>query len=302
MTNRQVEIRFREFVGTHFSYKTLKAQFDRIKDTPEIILVANQIETSNRYSVLDEAEPLANAVVIPVNSSNFMVLADILTIITVISSIVTVIQADHHQGHIRYGGYGGYQCTGIVMYSLALSRLLPCEVWNTEILNYIISEGTQYYIQCINKSGESRPRYLGTLNVLGEIHVRGTLFVSQYGMGNEARSTNLNRIRNISLGLKEFYESECDLAVLISAYYSYGIIKSDNMLYFVDSHSKDRSGQSVRNGYGGVRIYMDVNSLAEYIISISANHQAHYELTFISIIEPVDIEGNYFIFSDCHLL
>lgn len=194
---------------------------------------------------------------------------------------------------MRYGGYGGYQCTGIVMYSLALSRILPCEVWNTEIMNHIISEGTQYYIHCINKTGESRPRYLGALGVFGEINVRGTLFVSHYAMGNEQRSTNLGRIRNILRGLTEFYESDFELAVLISAYFSYGIIKSENKLYFVDSHSKNINGDSVPNGFGGVRIYLTVNTLAEYIISISNSLNVQYELTFVSILEPVDIEGKF---------
>lgn len=92
----------------------------------------------------------------------------------------------------------------------------------------------------------------------------------------------------------DFVNSNCRTAILIAAGFSYGIIKNQNKLYFIDSHSKDINGVQVDYGYAGIRIYESGDSLGNYIISIHENINTDYELTYISITDINDTEeGNF---------
>lgn len=207
---------------------------------------------------------------------------------------VRVVQADHHQGHIRYGDYGGRQCTGIVMYALAFSKLIPCASWDTQVLNQILSNGTEFYKYAINRGRNKTLRYLDVSEVIGEIQVMDQLFIAQYGVNDISDSMFQSFISLINEYLQDFVNSNCNM--FIAADYSYGLIKQDNLLYFVDSHSKDDMGMPAENGYGGIRIYQNVNSLANYILSIHAGREVEFELTYISIIDVEDEINNIIIY------
>jgi hypothetical protein len=182
------------------------------------------------------------------------------------------------------------------MYSLAMSKLIPCSLWDTEVMNQVISNGTEYYIQCFNKTGSNNLRYLSVREVLGDIQVSDRLFRSQYGMIDEYDSTKNNIIQNIRQDLQDFFNSDCNTATLLAADYSYGIIKCENLIYFVDSHSKDINGYPDKNGFGGVRIYNDIDSLAKYLrdlhLRMGRFNLVQYEITYIDIEDMGDIEGN----------
>ena len=174
------------------------------------------------------------------------------------------------------------------MYALAFSKLIPCGAWDSQILNQLIYNGTEFYKYAINRGRNKTLRYLDVSEVIGEIQVMDQLFISQYGVNDISDSMFQSFIALINEYLHDFVNSNCNTAMLIAADYSYGIIKQDNLLYFVDSHSKDVKGMPVENGYGGVRIYPNVNSLANYILSIHEGREVEFELTYISIVDIED--------------
>ena len=174
------------------------------------------------------------------------------------------------------------------MFALAFSKLIPCDMWDTGVLNHILQSGTEFYRYILNKSHNRTLRYLDVSEAKGEIQVSEKLFIARYGVNDISDSMFFSFISLINENLNDFYYSNCNTAMLIAADYSYGIIKHDNLLYFVDSHSKDVRGMPDANGCGGVRIYPDVNSLANYILSIHANREVEFELTYISIIDVED--------------
>ena len=174
------------------------------------------------------------------------------------------------------------------MFSLAFSKLIPCDSWDTAILNHIMQSGTHFYRYILDRSRNRSLRYLDVSEAMGEIQVSEKMFIAQYNNNNIDESMIHSFISLIYENLNDFVDSNCNTAMLISADYSYGIIKQDNLLYFVDSHSKDIRGMPVENGYGAVRIYQNVNSLANYILSIHAGREVEFELTYISIIDIED--------------
>ena len=174
------------------------------------------------------------------------------------------------------------------MFALAFSKLIPCDMWDTGVLNHILQSGTEFYRYILNKSHNRTLRYLDVSEAMGEIQVSEKLFIARYGVNDISDSMFFSFISLINEYLLDFVNSNCNTAMLIAATYSYGIIKHDNLLYFVDSHSKDARGIPVENGYGGVRIYENVDSLANYILSIHAGREVEFELTYLSIVDIED--------------
>ena len=176
------------------------------------------------------------------------------------------------------------------MYSLAYSNLIPCEVWDTSIINHLLEYGTEFYKYALSRCFNKNIRYLDVGEVIGEIQIFNNLFAAQYGINDILDSVFLGKISDIQIDLVDFVNSNCRTAILIAAGFTYGIIKNQNKLYFIDSHSKDDNGVQVDYGYGGVRIYNNGESLANYIISIHENKNTDYEFTYISITEINDTE------------
>ncbi len=67
------------------------------------------------------------------------------------------------------------------MFALAFAKLIPCDMWDTGVMNHILQSGTEFYRYILNRGHNRTLRYLDVSEALGEIQVSEKLFIAQYG-------------------------------------------------------------------------------------------------------------------------
>lgn len=199
-----------------------------------------------------------------------------------------IVQGDYSQSHRMFGDSAGNQCTAIVIYAMAYSKLVPCIDWTSNTMNRILNYGNDFYNYCLSRAN-LKTHHLSCEECLGLVEINRDVFnVQLYPQFQNSESSaaiydKLN-FENLRLQLRIFYNSKCSYVVLTANGYTYGIIKQFDMIYFYDSHAKDLHGNTILDGKASLRLFKDLDSLVNYITFIyNFNENEYFQLTYLNI-------------------
>ncbi len=176
----------------------------------------------------------------------------------------------------------------------------------TEDFDFVLLAGSSFYKKCFEKTNRTRLHLEAeeTLNI--EIEIKGkNYFLSYFDQENINNCYRQNNIyqSHFKRDLDEFISSECDSMILTLKDFSFGIIKDNDSLYFVDSHCKDETGVESESGKAVVLQFKQPNSvvnLANHLfnnlfpnrgIDFSFTYNNLYSLFFLKIsVNSIPIE------------
>lgn len=194
-------------------------------------------------------------------------------------SFVSIIRATFHQGNQKFGTTRGTQCTCIALYGICFSVIKSIARWNENDLESVVEKGDLLY----KKQPEGTFLSCADLPRLVEIE-NLSLPVS---FENDIISFIDNRpdsqtelIRNLST----IYSFSAVLFIIKG--YGFSIVSKCNMLYLVDSHSRDDMGLPAADGSAIILKFANLVDLTNYITYVyhgNAESETQYDIQFIQV-------------------
>lgn len=184
---------------------------------------------------------------------------------------------------------------GIAAYALIYNRAKrPIAKWSkNDDFDAVILAGNVFYKHClqnVEREINDDDDYLEVGDVLNVETMIGrkTCCLSFYNddLIDNWRQKSI-KFENMAINLKEFSNSKCTDLLLTLRGYSFGITRDEHSFYFIDSHSRNQKGQSIKNGQAVVMQFDGseaIQNLAEHIINQFTNLESdNYSICFLKI-------------------
>ena len=278
-TQQEIVVKYYGSTNDKASYRTLKAQFDRL--------------SSDKVESLEKQLEHNKLLAINVSSSNKILnLAD------------SVVLGSCHQGHELFGEDGqGRQCTAMSVTALIFGYMSDCNLWTMDTLNEVLLRGNEHYLQCCYRIGAQR--YLSAEEAVGELEIFGRLFQislpnifpTEYGHNINSRQGQIHI--DFDMYVNEFMISAYRFGILTTNGYSFGLIKQNNFIHMFDSHSRNADGLTCENGSASIRKFSIANFLQYIHIQFKDWYEFYYaEINLVNSIDRVvdqAVEGEFFL-------
>ena len=185
---------------------------------------------------------------------------------------IAVIQVSYSQGHSKYGDTAGKQCAAVSLFTLSFSQSLQPEFWTTNIIDYIVDQGTKLY-KSLNILRYLEAHELPTLVTVNKTSYHIELCYCEQGILNCERSINFtNCLRD------GFNRSSCLL--LWVGPVTLSLMKNSTDFFLFDSHSRDENGHVANEGTSVLLRFLDYHDISDYITSTYLANVGSTELIF----------------------
>jgi len=197
-----------------------------------------------------------------------------------IRSFVSYLKTDVHQGDACFGETRGTQCTAMAGAAIAAHIVKSAEFWTAEDVRNILFNGNQFYS---TKIAQGCPTFLCADEVEGlfpnvlevqDVFLKTNNFFSYNGILNHPID-NANDNGNLQHCIQSFMTcNEQNFGIFTCSGLSMGLIKSENFLYYFDSHNRTSLGFPAKDNRGSaIVLKFDFSSKS----SVKYLHRLLYE-------------------------
>jgi len=174
-----------------------------------------------------------------------------------------------HQGQI--GIFAGNQCTMIAFYALALSLIVPCAHWDSDVIDFSLIEGDRLYTDTILSSFNGHPTHL----MHQDLQSMSQLSVLQHTISSEIIEDQFAGVvgfvglpGTIGVDLPVALQTAFQIsnqALFTAGGTTIGLIQTENGVFLFDSHSRNENGLPCEHGQAILHQFADIAELAAYL-------------------------------------